>query len=240
VSERPSLLVWQEKLDDTPGYRAVSLMAYVRRIGYVFQANVAQYKTLVAKVQDPALSLPIFDVSNPQAHDELLSEVERLLHNVLMALSTRIDQQRAFMNRHFGDNAELMAEYQAKVKLDFGGYAPCEFVRNLRNYLTHYRLPVTQSRQTFSTHAFSVTFVLLRQPLLDWSGWSAGARTWLQGADDQIEIADLVDGYTRVAGSFDKWLHDRIRATYSAEIVEYENEARLFDEEVERVFGTRP
>ena len=108
-------------------------MNYVRRIGYVFQANAAQYKALVARMQDPSFAQPILDVSNPQAHDDLLSEAERLLHNILMALGTRIDQQRAFMRRHFSEDAILMGEYVARIRADFGGYAPGAFLRDLRS-----------------------------------------------------------------------------------------------------------
>ncbi len=208
--ERPHLLVWQDELNASAGHHALSLMEYVRRIGYVFQANVAQYNGLVARVQDPAFALPIFDVSNPQAHDDLHSEVERLLHNVLMALSTRIDQQRAFMARHFRHDPTLTGRYAAKVKSDFGDYTPTGFVRDLRNYLTHHRLPVARSRQTFSLQSFAVTFILLRRPLLEWSGWKNDTKTWLQGQDEEIEIVELIDGYARIAGSFDKWLHDQI------------------------------
>ena len=167
---RPRLLVWQDELNSSPGHRAMGLMDYIRRIGYVFQANVAQYNALVARMQDPSFALPILDVNNPQAHDDLLSEAERLLHNILVTLSTRIDQQRAFMRRHFNEDAILMDEYVAKVKVDFDVYAPSVFLRDLRNYLTHYRLPVAQSRQTFSNQGFSVTFTLVRQALAGVAG----------------------------------------------------------------------
>ncbi len=211
-------------------------MDYVRRIGYVFQANVLQYKTLVERVQDPAITLSIFDISNPQAHDDLLSEVERLLHNVLMALSTRIDQQRAFMRRHFADDVQLMSEFEAKRMADFGGYAPSEFLRQLRNYLTHDKLPVAQSQQEFSQDSFSVTFTLVRRPLLEWDGWKS-AKRWLEAQGDQIAIVDLIDSYARIAGSFDKWLHDRIGLKYAAELREYDEAVEAFNREVDREFG---
>jgi hypothetical protein len=212
-------------------------MDYVRRIGYVFQANVAQYKALVARMQDPSLALPILDVSNPQAHDDLLSEAERLLHNILMALSTRIDQQRAFMRRHFSVDAIVMGEYVAKIKADFDGYAPGVFLRDLRNYLTHHRLPVAQSRQTFSNQGFSVTFTLVRQQLQEWPGWKSDARAWLTAQGEQIEIVPVVDGYARIAGAFDRWLSDRIGRKYAAEIRAYNEEAEAFNREWARVFG---
>jgi len=234
---RPRLLVWQDELNSSPGHRAIALMDYIRRIGYVFQANVAQYNALVARMLDPSFVLPILDVTNPQAHDDLLSEAERLLHNILMALSTRIDQQRAFMRRHFSDDAILVGEYVTKVQDDFDGYAPSVFLRDLRNYLTHHQLPVAQSRQTFSNQAFSVTFTLVRQDLQEWAGWKGEARAWITTQDEQIEIVPVVDGYARIAGAFDKWLSERIGHKYAAEIRAYNEEAEAFNREWARVFG---
>ncbi|MEU5552129.1 hypothetical protein ABZ738_20365 [Micromonospora sp. NPDC047793] len=235
--DRPHLLVWQDELNASPGYRAVALMAYVRRVGYVLQANVAQYNALIARLQDPSLSLPIFDISNPQVHDDLLSEVERLLHNVLTALSTRIDQQRSFMKEHFSNDAALTAEYAARVRADFDDYTPSAFLSGLRNYLTHHRLPVTQSQQNFSPQSFSVTFVLLCQPLLEWSRWNSEIKRWIAGQGDHLEIVSMIDGYARIAGDFDKWLHDRIGLKYASEIREYEDAANAFNRELDRTFG---
>lgn len=107
-ASRPSLLEWQAKLTASKGYHAVTLMDRIKRIGYVFQGNVSQYLGLVARLQDPAFSLPIMDARNPDAHDDLLSEAERLLHNVLTAMSTRIDQQRVFVRKRLSDDAKLI------------------------------------------------------------------------------------------------------------------------------------
>jgi hypothetical protein len=234
---RPPLRIWQDELNSSPGHHAIALMNYVRRIGYVFQANVGQYNTLVARMQDPSFALPILDLNNPQAHDDLLLEAERLLHNILMALSTRIDQQRTFMRRHFNHDATLMSEYTAKLKADFGGYAPSVFLRDLRNYLTHHRLPIAQSRQTFSNEGFSVTFILVRQHLQEWPRWTRDAKAWLAAQSEQIDIVLLVDGYARIAGAFDKWLYDRIGRKYAAEIRAYNEEAKAFNREWTRVLG---
>jgi hypothetical protein len=36
---RPSLLAWQEELNASGGFRAIALMSYVRRIGYLLQGE---------------------------------------------------------------------------------------------------------------------------------------------------------------------------------------------------------
>lgn len=234
---RPRLLVWQDEIVATPGYIARARMEYVKRIGYVFQGNVADYKALVARLQDPGVSLPIFATGNEGAHDLVLSEAERLLHNVLMALSTRIDQQRAFMNRNFSDDRELTAEYATRIRATFGSYPPADFIRDLRNYLTHHRLPVAQSSQSISTTTYTVTFILSRGPLLEWKKWKATAQAWLEAQTGDLAIVDLVDGYAKLAGDFDKWLYYRIQDRFAEEISAYDQEAQRFEQEWNRAFG---
>ncbi|MDX3613057.1 hypothetical protein [Streptomyces europaeiscabiei] len=234
---RPSLLDWQKRLNASPGCRAIALGDRVKRIGYVFQGNVAQYKSLVTELQNPVVSGPILDVRNPEAHDRLLSEAERLLHNVLMGMSTRVDQQRCFMEEHFQGDPALMNEYRSKVTSMFKDDVEAKFLKGLRNYITHAQLPVAQSRQTFGQGSFEITFTLPAEPLLAWSRWSGELRTWIAGQGDAVVIVDVVDTYARKAGELDKWLFDRITLKYRADIDPYLRECAEFDREVARVFG---
>lgn len=124
---RPSLLEWQARLQESAGFRAIALKDRVKRIAYLFQANVAQYKSLVARLHDPAVSFPILDVRNPEAHDDLLMEAERLLHNVLTAMSTRVDQQRRFMQKYFQDDPALTREYLERITSVFAASPEAAF-----------------------------------------------------------------------------------------------------------------
>jgi hypothetical protein len=187
-------------------------------------------------MQDPAFVLPILSLSNPVAHDDLLSEAERLLHNVLTAMSTRVDQQRAFMTKHFADDTELRNEYLKKIAATFSTDLPSRFLKDLRNHITHHRLPVAQSRQTYSSQTFSITFILPVLALLEWE-WSGGVKEWISDQRDEIPIVSVVDGYARKAGGFDKWLHDRIGLRYSSEIREYEKAAEAFNRQYDKIFG---
>jgi len=234
---RPSLLDWQKRLNASSGCRAIALGDRVKRIGYVFQGNVAQYKSLVAELQNPMVSGPILDVHNPEVHDRLLSEAERLLHNVLMGMSTRVDQQRCFMKEYFQDDSALMNEYRSKVASMFKNDVEAKFLKGLRNYITHAQLPVAQSRQTFGQESFEITFTLPAEPLLAWSRWSGELRAWIAGQGDEIVIVNVVDAYARKAGEIDKWLFDRIALKYRSDIDAYLHECVEFDREVDRVFG---
>jgi hypothetical protein len=43
--------------------------------------------------------------------------------------------------------------------------------------------------------------------------------------------------FLRDVGTFDKWLYDRISLKFAAEIREYEDAAKVFNQEHDRVFG---
>lgn len=232
-----SLLERQRQILASPGYHGMALKDRVLRMGYLFQGNVAQYKSLVTSLQDPGVSLPIMDLRDPDAHDQLLSEAERLLHNVLTSMSTRVDQQRAFMEKYLGDDAVLMKEYRDGVAAAFMGDPATTFLKGLRNYITHHQLPAAQTRQTLGGDSFSITFILPCEPLLRWDKWSSGTRRWIDGYGEAVPIVDVVDSYARTASTFDKWLYERIGRKYAAEIAVFLREREAHDRDVAKVFG---
>jgi hypothetical protein len=235
--DRLSLVEWQARLQASSGFRAISLKNRVKRMGYILQGNVAQYRSLVASLQDPSVSLPIMDVRNPDAHDDLLSEAERLLHNVLTAMSTRVDQQRRFMEKYFQDDSVLMNEYREKIASAFATSPEAAFLKGLRNYITYTQIPVAQSKQTFGRESFSITFTLPSEPLFTWDGWNSSMRSWIAGQGKAVAIVDVVVAYACQAGEFDKWLFDRIGLKYAAEIDAFLREQEEYTREFGRVFG---
>jgi hypothetical protein len=236
MSTRPALLSMQDELMASQGYRAVALMDRVKRIAYILQANLRQYNSLVATMHKPEVAFPILDVRNEDAHDELLSEAERLLHNVVVAIKTRVDHLRVFINKHFSDDAEFLSEYRARVTADFDNL-PTKFLDKLRNHMTHHLLPVARSQQTL-THEepFQFTFVLDSASLLEWD-WPAGVKPWIEQQGSYIKIVNIVDDYGKLASRLDKWLYDRIEIKYRGELKEYRAAAEIFNREVDRVFG---
>lgn len=233
---RPSLLEWQAQLRASAGFRAIALMNLVKRMGYLFQGNVAQYKSLVARLQDPAVSSQVLDVRNPDAHDDLLMEAERLLHNVLTAMSTRVDQQRRFMGKNFQDDPVLTKEYRDRIASAFSASTEAAFLKGLRNYMTHTQLPVAQSRQTFGSGSFEFTFTLPGEPLLTWDGWNSRMRAWIAAQGEAVAIVDVVGVYARLTEEFDKWLFDRIGLKYRQEIDAFLREQDKYTREFDRVF----
>ncbi|ACU77390.1 hypothetical protein Caci_8571 [Catenulispora acidiphila DSM 44928] len=233
--DRPSFIELQEAVTRSPGYRITALLGRIDRISYILQRNVADYLGLVARVQDPDDALALFDTRNPGPHDELLSEVERLLHNVLTGISTRVDQLRVVATERF-DDTELKQAYDDEVKSVFATDTASAFLKKLRNYMAHYELPVGQSQQTFTRHSFSVTFTLRTAPLLRWKDWNATERRWMTGLGDDIMIVDLVQAYAKKAADFDNWLMREIAAKYREEIADLRRAEARYNQMHDRIF----
>lgn len=240
VSEAPgyrsSLIDLQDAVFNSPGYRAMGLVLRVGRIGYLLQGNAAQFLDLVEQLQDFDSTLPIFDVSNPDLHDDLMSEAERLLHNFLTAMSTRVDQQRVFMNEYFADDPPLTAAYRDKVKAEFITDMPSVFLKELRNHTAHVQIPVAQSQQTFTRTSFEVTFTLPTSALLKWT-WPVVLRQWIKDCGNDVMIVDVVREYAAKADAFDVWLAEQISGKYAVEIAEYRPLHEAYNREHARVFG---
>jgi hypothetical protein len=145
------------------------------------------------------VSFPILDMRNPGAHDDLLTEAERLLHNVLTSMSTRVDQQRRFMEKNFHDDPVLTEEYRQRVASVFAASAEATLLKGLRNYIAHTQLPVAQSRQTIRSESIEITFILPGEPLLIWDGWKSSVRAWIAAQGEAVAIVEVVDVYARLA-----------------------------------------
>lgn len=211
-------------------------MDRVKRISHLLQDNVAQYQSLVSRLQDPSFSLPILDARNPAAHDDLLSEAERLLHNVLAAMSTRVDQQRVFMAKYFADDITLTAAYTANISTTFQGDVQASFLKELRNHLVHQELPVARSRDTMSATSFEITFILPSAPLLTWK-WSSSTTGWIASCGEDVPIVDVVAAYARKAAMCDQSLVELIAQKYATEIREFRHAQEQYMREYNRAFG---
>jgi hypothetical protein len=152
-------------------------------------------------------------------------------------MSTRVDQQRRFMEKYFQDDPDLTMEYRERIASAFTASAEAAFLKGLRNYIAHTQLPVAQSRQTFGSESFEVTFTLPVKPLLTWDSWNSSTRTWLVDQGEAVAIVEVVDVYARKTGDFDKWLSDRIGLKYRAEINDFLREQKEYTREFDRIFG---
>ncbi|MEV6823516.1 hypothetical protein [Amycolatopsis sp. NPDC051102] len=76
---------------------------------------------------------PARDVANADVLDWVLDESQRLWHNVLAAMATRVAQLRRFIKHNFDADAPIATEYHERVGALFAGDVTAAFLHKLRN-----------------------------------------------------------------------------------------------------------
>jgi hypothetical protein len=173
-----------------------------------------------------------------QLSDNFVNELVRKLHNYLTSVTSLIDSQRVVMRHRWPverTNAETCAEckrplpssdnlsdfeanhYSKKVAETFET-GEAVFMTKLRNYCTHYSIPVPDLNTTWSwgkdMPGMQVvnTLQLDRENLLRWKGWTGPAKAYLKAQPEQFDLLPVVERYVNGAGQFAAWFWDEINA----------------------------
>jgi len=89
------------------------------------------------------------------------------------------------------------------------------FVRQLRNYMLHYRLPTTIASWDETgegAEAISNSDVVLElAPMRDWDGWSAASKTFMDQEGSRTRLLPLISRYADSVFALYAWLLPRLQ-----------------------------
>ena len=225
-----------QTIDEMPGRSAVAHIDMVKRINAILSGNISEFARIIQRMNDdPAFSSPILDIGRPELHEAFLGECERLLHNALSTVHSRVDLLRTYVKRHFvTELPRLAAEYDTRIGAAFRNNLLHRFLIELRNYVLHNRLPVARSQQLFSTNpdgssTFEFKLTLSTTHLLDNADLPAQVHAWASALGDDFDVLDLLRQYHHAVQEFDAWLVAAIWQHYANDIAKYEAAARAFN-----------
>ena len=176
--------------------------------------------------------------------DQYLNELVRLLHNYLTSVSSLIDAQRVVIRHRWPDKTDrerirFQADYDTHRRNTFAS-GEAEFMTNLRNYCTHYAIPVPGLGTSISwSNGGPVvqlnTLQLEREKLLRWSNWSGPAKSYLTEQDERFDFAPIIERYSTATRKFYGWFWDQMNNAAAAdkeELQEKGMELYLWHEDV--------
>lgn len=221
-----------------PGWLAVAKIGTIRRINAILRDNIAELAALIERVQDPAIHLPLLDISHPERNDAFLGECERLLHNALSAVHSRVELLRAFVDRYVVESTpSIAAEYHDRKDADFANDQTHIFLTKLRNYMLHGTLPVLATQFNYTRDSGTSYAVLLRTDRMASDRYfNATTKRWLADQGGSLDVVAVLRGYYERVGRFDGWFTDRIKEHHREEIDAYVQAARAYDACVDAVF----
>lgn len=195
-----------EAVRSCDGARLYSELGGVSRTYRVFVGNDREFHAMFARYSDTQALLELWDVRNRAGFDAFLDEVDRLLHNYLAAAASLRDHTRRLWRKYPPAKTALTVEYDRRVKEAFADSPLANFVQRLRNFSLHAQLPVAQGQFTWSPDdGERSTVVLNRAALLEWGGWNVGARSFIDAAEADIDLQEVVGAYTALVHDFNQW-----------------------------------
>jgi hypothetical protein len=215
-------------LEALPAFQLKEDLEALKRCLYTFTTNANEL----------AMHISEFLVSHHVARDvpeDYVNELVRRLHNYLTSVSSLVDSQRVVMRHRWpttcgsagkcsackrplpstGDLSEFETkDYSAKLEEAFET-GERTFMSKLRNYCTHYSIPLPQLTTTWNFErgvgsAIVNTLQLDRDKLLRWDGWGGQAKEFLSQQDQLFDLAPIVERYVNAANHFAAWFWSEI------------------------------
>ena len=139
-----------------------------------------------------------------------------------------IDAQRVVMRHRWpsakkGEYSEFeTTDYAAQLQKTFET-GEAEFMQKLRNYCTHYSIPVPGLGTSMSGEAGGPmlrvnTLQLDRDELLRWDEWRAAAMAYLRAQPERFDFAPIIERYMAGVRVFYQWFWEQVNAR-SADLV---------------------
>lgn len=172
----------------------------------IFKNNFYELIKWQEHLKDSPELLSIYNQDNMENIAYLIAENNRLFHNFLASAQSLIDHTRVIVETLYSKH-NFMEEYKTKLKQDLAENSLQLFVKRLRNYTQHYRLPILALEIRFSENLdFNIKMNV--ESLKNWDGWGS-ARVYLEAIEGNLSVVTLAKEYYVLIEGFYRWLKER-------------------------------
>ena len=185
----------------------------------VFEGNYREIRRpLEWQAQDPG-ARELWFLKNRHLLETFQKEVARLLHNFAAGAASLIDHTRLHYRELYAASGQL-PEYEGEVSARFTKNTLAAFVRGLRQYCQHYKVPPLVAQMSYRAEppSWNSTIVLDKSKLMEFSGWSAPANAYLEQQGDSIELLEVIQAYYSLVGDFYRWFSGRQREIHKSDL----------------------
>lgn len=193
----------------------------------IFQMNALELMEATRKVRDPEQGLSLMSQDNKEAGQQAHRELSRHVHNFVASAKTLVDHTRVFIEEHYADTT-VLSSYKDQITSTFANEPVSKFVHDLRNYMLHKGLPNSHMFMYFEQDpekpergAELTTGIRLdTESLLEWSGWTAPAKQYIESAGEYINIHQFSEEYLVRVNRFHSWLEALLHEHHATDLAE--------------------
>lgn len=212
-------------IEDTEGGKLWRRLEDLEDTIWIFQYSVTDLLDEICLFGDRSKNAAFWDRANADEAETHTRAVKRKLFNCTSALMTLVDHARNFQSQ------SPVPNYSERLKTEFSSPGLHEFMQCLRNYNTHCRIAQTNWSIThnFLEKKREARFLMTKDELFLWDGWSAGARTFIEQSEDVIDLYRLFSAYRGHVQKFYAWHKGAVLEEYASIIRIYQEYKRLHD-----------
>jgi hypothetical protein len=205
---------------DSPANKVFTRLK-VYELGYrIFLANFDDWQRSVdAKCPNDPMAL-IQLMQDRSWVEPYLVEVTRTLHNFVASALTLVDTTRV-LYRELYDKQQLMPTYQTEIENRFIKDGTAQFIKDLRQFCQHYRLPLVMAQVGLNLGPkggdINWGVPISRNQLKVWSGWSATSKTFIDGSETKINLEEVLKQYRDKVIDFNDWFEGEQKKVHSEE-----------------------
>lgn len=195
-------IITQEELFNHPGWLASKRLGCIANMHHIFLQNYLILKELLVKIYND-------ESFSAQTYQEFDLHMQQYLFNFLSASAALTDNCRKMMSFYKG--AGIFDEYNAKIDEIFKKSLLSAFIKDLRNYQTHYKIDIPTPVRSLKDHK-SIDIIFISDELLKENyQWTASSKKFMETCGLEISILPIINEYNDMINLFYSWLYHRIK-----------------------------
>jgi hypothetical protein len=147
-------------------------------------------------------------------------EITRCLHNYLASAFTLIDNTRK--QTRVKDNKAFQEEVDSKIKEHFIDNSTAIFIKDLRQFTQHYKMPQVSTTTSFSrtndNDLDKETKLWITTTHLAGFEWNPASRKIIEDHPKGVEIKEMIKDYYELVTCFQKWYEKRQKSLLKSEL----------------------
>lgn len=206
----------QDKLLSMPELETLRKINNFSHTLYIFNKNYYELRKLLEPHNDHSHAIELLHPKNRQKIVDVQLEILRLLHNFVAAALSLTDHSRNHYKDLYAGNNRF-PEYTQEVKKRFSKNPLACFIKDLRQFFQHYKIPSIHSVFIKQTNITKSILQLEKSTLTQFSNWSSAAKEYLKNQGDLIDLFQLINNYHSLIIDFYGWVIDHQKEIHSDE-----------------------
>lgn len=229
------------QIQNTEGCKLLGIKQNLNNSLYIFTKNHEELNETIQMFYSDQLDE--WAIIKRKNYNDFLLEFQRYLHNFLSSVFSLVEHSTVF-KKHL-NNKTFSNFYELELKNCLLN-KNINFLKNLRIYSQHYKLPFTGRGSTHfidvegklkyvakSKKMFFARLVLIKSELLKWDSWPKDAKDFILNyqfivdskpvSKEIIDIKDVTDSYCKSISKFYSAILKKFAELYSSQLDEYFN-----------------